>query len=249
MARKIAITNQKGGVGKTTTSVCLAAALRASGQRTLLVDLDSQGNASAAVGLIIENDERTLKDLILEKGQAADYIVATGWTDIIPSNNSLKDVEERLVRKQAWEMLKTVLEPVEAAYDFILFDCPPSFNVFTKNALVAAGEVMIPVDSGFFPLLGLKQLLEEIGYVKRSLNPKLELLGVLACKYDRRSSLSDQTYETLKSHFPDKLFRTVIRVNVDIVKAQIAQQNLFEYNPSSKGAEDFLALAQEIIHG
>lgn len=249
MARKIAITNQKGGVGKTTTAVCLAAALWASGKKTLLVDLDSQGNASAAVGLIIENDERTLKDLILEKGRAADYIVATGWTDIIPSNNSLKDVEEKLVRRQALDWVKTALAPVEAGYEFILFDCPPSFNIFTKNALVAAGEVMIPVDSGFFPLLGLKQLLEEIEYVKRSMNPRLELLGVLACKYDRRSSLSDQTYEILKNHFPDKLFRTVIRINVDIVKAQITQRNIIEHNPGSKGAEDFLALAQEIIHG
>ena len=249
MARKIAITNQKGGVGKTTTAVCLAAALRSLGKKTLLVDLDSQGNASAAVGLIIENEGPTIKDLILEKGRAADYIVSTGWTDILPSNNALKDVEEKLGRRQAPDWVKAALAPVEANYDYILFDCPPSFNVFTKNALVAAGEVLIPVDSGFFPLLGLKQLLEEIGYVKQSLNPSLELLGVLACKYDRRSSLSDQTYETLKSHFPDKLFRTVIRVNVDIVKAQITQQNLFEYNPSSKGAEDFLALAQEIIDG
>jgi len=158
-------------------------------------------------------------------------------------------VEERLVRRQAWDLVKTVLEPVESGYDFILFDCPPSFNVFTKNALVAADEVMIPVDSGFFPLLGLKQLLEEIEFVKHSLNPGLTLLGVLACKFDRRSSLSDQTYETLKNHFPEKLFQTVIRVNVDIVRAQINQQNIFEYNPSSKGAEDFLALAKEIIHG
>ena len=159
MARKIAITNQKGGVGKTTTAVCLAAALRAIGKRTLLVDLDSQGNASAAVGLIIEDDGPTLKDLLLEKGGASDYIVATGWTDIIPSNNALKDVEEKLLRVQAFDRIKTALQPLETRYELMLFDCPPTSNVFTKNALLAAAEVLIPVDPPFFPLLGLKQTL------------------------------------------------------------------------------------------
>jgi chromosome partitioning protein len=136
-----------------------------------------------------------------------------------------------------------------ADYDFVFFDCPPSINVFTKNALVAADAIIIPVDAGFFSLLGLKQLLEEIDRIKKTFNPKLALQGVLACKFDRRTALSEQVFAILKQDFPDKLFNAVIRVNIDLVKAQIAQKNIFEYNSKSKGAEDFLSLAEEIING
>jgi len=249
MARNIAFTNQKGGVGKTTAAVGLASGLTLKGKKVLLVDLDAQGNASAAAGLIIENEGKTIKDLFLEGGTAADYITKTGIADIIPSNNSLKDIEIEILNGMKFDLLKKAMKPIRDSYDYILLDCPPSFNVFTKNALALADEVIIPVDMGFFSLLGLKQLLEEIVRIKRDMNRSLKLRGVLVCKFDRRTALSDQVLETMKTSFPNQLFRSMIRVNIDLVKSQIAQQSIFEYNPKSTGAEDFLALTEEIIHG
>jgi len=249
MGKAIAITNQKGGVGKTTTALGLAAGLKAEGKKVLLVDMDAQGNASAAAGLIIENELKTVKDLLAERAAPEQFIVRTEMIDIIPSNNSLKDLERDLIDNDDFEILKNVLKPLRAKYDFILIDCPPSINSFTKNALAAADEVIIPVDVSFFAILGLKQLLEEIEFIKRDLNPRLRLRGVLACKYDRRNNLSEQVLQTLKANFPDKFFQTVIRVNIDIVKAQIAQVDIFKYNARSYGAEDYLALTQEVING
>ena len=249
MGKIIAITNQKGGVGKTTTALGLAAGLKAEGKKVLLVDMDAQGNASAAAGLIIENELKTVKDLLAERAAPEQFIVRTEMIDIIPSNNSLKDLERDLIDNDDFEILKNVLKPLRAKYDFILIDCPPSINSFTKNALAAADEVIIPVDVSFFAILGLKQLLEEIEFIKRDLNPRLRLRGVLACKYDRRNNLSEQVLQTLKANFPDKFFQTVIRVNIDIVKAQIAQVDIFKYNARSYGAEDYLALTREVING
>ncbi len=249
MGKAIAITNQKGGVGKTTTALGLAAGLKAAGKNVLLVDMDAQGNASAAVGLIIENELKTVKDLLAERAAPEQFIVCTEMIDIIPSNNSLKDLERDLIDNNDFEVLKNVLRPLREKYDFILIDCPPSINSFTKNALAAADEVIIPVDVSFFAILGLKQLLEEIEFIRRDLNPQLHLRGVLACKYDRRNNLSEQVLETLKASFPDKFFQTVIRVNIDIVKAQIAQVDIFKYNARSYGAEDYLALTREVING
>jgi len=249
MGKIIAITNQKGGVGKTTTALGLAAGLKAEGKKVLLVDMDAQGNASAAAGLIIENELKTVKDLLAERAAPEQFIVRTEMIDIIPSNNSLKDLERDLIDNDDFEILKNVLKPLRAKYDFILIDCPPSINSFTKNALAAADEVIIPVDVSFFAILGLKQLLEEIEFIKRDLNPRLLLRGVLACKYDRRNNLSEQVLQTLKANFPDKFFQTVIRVNIDIVKAQIAQVDIFKYNARSYGAEDYLALTREVING
>lgn len=248
MGRAIAITNQKGGVGKTTTALGLAAGLQANGMTVLLVDMDAQGNASAAAGLIIENDMKTIKDLLADNADAEQFIVQTEMVDIIPSNNSLKDLERYLIDNNGFVNLKKVLKPVKDKYDFILIDCPPSINSFTKNALVAADEVIVPVDVSFFAILGLKQLLEEIENIKRDLNPGLHLRGVLACKFDRRNSLSEQVFDILKTNFPDKFFQTVIRINIDIVKAQIAQEDIIRFNSKSAGAEDYLALTREIIN-
>lgn len=248
MARKIAITNQKGGVGKTTTALGLAAAFQIKGKKVLLVDLDTQGNASAALGLILEQDTSTLKELLSEKANPLDYIVSTDIMDIIPSNNSLKDIEKDLLQNETFDLLKRCLAPVEANYDFILFDCPPSFNVFTINGLVAADGYIIPVDVGYFAILGLKQLLEEIDQIKQKLNPSLSLMGVLASKFDKRTTLSDQVIETLKNNFQDTFFKTIIRVNIDLVRAQIANESIFKFNPKSTGAQDFLCLSEEIIN-
>jgi chromosome partitioning protein len=248
MARKIAITNQKGGVGKTTTTLGLAAAFHLKGKKVLLVDLDTQGNASAALGLILEQDATTLKELLSQDANISEYIVSTEFMDIIPANNSLKDIEQQLSQNDTFDLLKKRIAPIEADYDFILFDCPPSFNVFTINGLVAADEYIIPVDVGYFAILGLKQLLEEINQIKQKLNPSLSLSGVLASKHDKRTTLSNQVLETLKSNFQDTFFKTTIRVNIDLVRAQIANESIFKFNPKSTGAQDFLCLSEEIIN-
>jgi chromosome partitioning protein len=249
MARKIAFTNQKGGVGKTTAALGLAGGLTRRGKRVLLVDLDAQGNASASLGLVIEGDGRTLKDLLLEGGNPSDHIVSTTEGDILPANNALKDIEPLLLRDDGVGRLKKMLAPLGRSYDFILFDCPPSINVFTRSALAAADEVIVPVEVGYFAVLGLKQLLEEIEGIRREHNRTLKLRGVLLSKYDRRTALSDQVLDMLREDLGERLLETAIRVNIDLVRAQIAQQSIFDYEPRSAGAEDFRSLTEEILHG
>lgn len=249
MAKSIAITNQKGGVGKTTVAVNLASGLGKAGKKTLLVDLDSQGNASASCGFILDEAGKTLKDLLKSGGDVRDFIVTSGELDILPANNSLKDIEGELLANTSFDRLKTLLEPVLPLYDYIVIDCPPSINVFTKNGLKAARHLIIPVDVGYFSLLGMKQLLEEIHYVQEAINPDLAIMGVLASKYDRRTTLSAQILETLKNSFPEHIFTTIIKANIDIVRSQIAHKNVFDYNPRGQAAQDFRSLVEEVLNG
>jgi chromosome partitioning protein len=249
MAKKIAITNQKGGVGKTTAALGLVAGLRKKDKKSLLIDLDPQGNASVASGLIVEAGEKTIKELLEGKGSTHDFIVSIDDIDIIPSNNALKDIENTLSHRGNYGVVKEALSQVESIYDYVVLDCPPSINVFTKNALTAADEIIIPIDVGYFSMVGLKQLLEDIEHMKEDLNPVLTLRGVLVSKFDKRTSLSNQILEIMESSFPGQIFKTVIRVNIDIVRSQIAQKNIFSYNARSTGAEDFLSLTEEIING
>lgn len=248
MGKTIAITNQKGGVGKTTTAVNLCAGLKINGKNVLLVDLDAQGNASAATGLIIEDGTKTVKELLTENGKTDDYILQTDTFDIIPANNSLKDIEDFLFHQGDFYILLKKLKDAKNTYDYVILDCPPSINVFTKRGLTASDEIIIPVDVGYFSILGLKQLLEDINHIKKELNPSLKLLGVLACKVDKRTTLSAQVITILKENFPNQIFKTYIRINIDIVRSQIAQENIFQYNAASSGAKDFLSLTEEIIH-
>ncbi|QWR76332.1 ParA family protein [Candidatus Magnetomonas plexicatena] len=249
MSKTIAITNQKGGVGKTTVSVNLAAGLSKAGKKTLLVDVDAQGNASASVGLMIESGGKTVKDLLTSGGSPRDFITTVDSLEIIPANNALKDMEETLVKNKSFDVLKKALAPIVNDYDYIVIDCPPSINAFTKNALTMAEHIIIPVDVGYFSILGLKQLLEEIELEKKILNPALSILGVLACKFDRRTSLSQQVFDTLRESFPDKLFKTTIRLSIDIVRSQIQHKSVLDYNPKSLVAQDFQQLIEEILNG
>lgn len=249
MARIIAIANQKGGVGKTTTAVNLAAALAQSGSRVLLVDLDAQGNATMGSGVDKRELSASTCDVLLEEQHADAAIVTTpeGF-DLLPGNTDLTAAEIELMDEEGREQrLKRALDPLRTKYDFIIVDCPPALSLLTLNALTAADSVLVPMQCEYYALEGLTALLTTIDALKAKLNPRLEIEGVLRTMFDVRNNLANAVSAELVSHFGDKVFRTIIPRNVRVAEAPSHGQSIVGYDKGSRGAIAYLGLAGEVL--
>ena len=247
MARRIVVANQKGGVGKTTTAVNLSAALREVGQRVLLVDFDPQGNATSGLG-VDKNHSPNVYDVLIGESDCAKAIVSTPYGDVLPSNKALAGAGIELVGMEHREyLLSNALDTVEENYDFILIDCPPSLELLTLNGLCAADTVLVPVQGEYFALEGLSDLMNTIRIVRRSLNRKLELEGVLMTMFDSRTNLAMQVAEEVKRYFPGKVYATVIPRNVRLSEAPSHGKPITAYDRSSRGYEAYTALAEEFL--
>jgi chromosome partitioning protein len=246
----LAVVNQKGGVGKTTTSVNLAAALAQSGSRVLLVDLDPQGNATMGSGIDKRGLPHTVYHLLLGlAGLAAVRARAErGGYDLLPSNRELAGAEVELVELAGRESrLKDALAGVASEYEFVLIDCPPSLSLLTVNALTAAQRVLIPMQCEYYALEGLSDLVGTIKRVRAHLNPQLEIAGLLRTMYDPRNTLSQQVSEQLESHFGDKVYRTLVPRNVRLAEAPSYGVPAVMWDAASKGAQAYVSLAREIL--
>ena len=250
MGRIIAIANQKGGVGKTTTSINLAACLAEKGQKVLVIDIDPQGNTSSGFGLDKDELEDTIYDVILQEKSLKDVIVkdVIENLDIAPSNVNLAGAEIDLIGVEKREyVLKRAIEKVKDSYDFIVMDCPPSLSMLTVNAMSAADTVLVPIQCEYYALEGLTQLLHTIELVKQRLNKKLVLEGVVFTMYDSRTNLSLQVVENVKDNLNQTIYKTIIPRNVRLAEAPSHGQPINIYDSKSAGAEAYRLLAEEVI--
>ena len=247
MGRIVAIVNQKGGVGKTTSAVNLTAALTEKGARVLLVDFDPQANASSGMG-VSRRSKYTSYDVIINEVPAAQAIVHTQWGDVLPSSSALAGAGVELTGMERREfVLKEALEPLAEQYDFIFIDCPPSLELLTLNGLCAAEQILIPVQCEYYALEGLSDLMSTMRLVKRRLNPKLTVFGVLLTMFDGRTNFSAQVAQEVRRFFPGKVYGAAIPRNVRLAEAPSHGLPVTVYDKHSKGARAYFDVAEEIL--
>ncbi|MCD5397617.1 AAA family ATPase [candidate division NPL-UPA2 bacterium] len=251
MGKVLAITNQKGGVGKTTTAVNLSASLAEAGKRTLLIDIDPQANATSGLGLSKKELKQSVYSALFDHQLLSLLRVETEipWLDIIPSSRQLAGAEVELVEIEARESrLKSTLQELRERYHFIIIDCPPSLGLLTVNGLTAADAVIVPIQCEYYALEGISQLLEAVDLVKDRLNPSLKVAGILLTMADGRISLSGQVIEEVRKFFADKVYRTIIPRNVRLSEAPSFGKPILLYDAFSSGAEAYRQLAKEVIN-
>lgn len=250
MSRTVSIFNQKGGVGKTTTIINLGAAVGKKNKKVLIVDVDPQGNTTSGLGLNKRNLNTSTYDLLINEIPVKESIVKTSAENVflVPSNVELAGAEVELVKLENRELrLKKALEEVYSEYDYIFIDCPPSLGVLSINALVASNSVLIPIQCEYYALEGVSQLVDTIKLVKRSLNPSLEIEGVVLSMFDGRTNLSIQVVDEVKKHFRGKVYTSIIPRNVRLAEAPSYGLSVIDYDPKSRGAEAYIDLAEEFL--
>lgn len=250
MAKVIAIANQKGGVGKTTTSVNLSACLGELGQRVLLIDIDPQGNATSGLGIDKGKIEKSIYDVLVDDIPIKDTVIGTEVDNlkVLPATIQLAGAEIELVASMSRETkLKKAIDKIKNEYDFIIIDCPPSLGLLTINSLTAANSILVPIQCEFYALEGLSQLLKTITLIQDNLNQDLVLEGVVLTMFDSRTNLSGQVVQEVKNHFQQKVFKTIIPRNVRLSEAPSFGRPVIKYDPKSKGAEVYYNLAKEVL--
>lgn len=248
--KTIAFTNQKGGVGKTTSTINVGAGLCLQGKKVLLVDLDPQANLTYSLRMNSQRLDTTIYDVLKGKIDPKDAIINHNGFDILPSSIDLSGAEMEFANEPAREtLLRNILGRLDNGYDYILIDCPPNLGLLTLNAFTAVREVFIVLQSEYLALHGLSKLMDVIKIVKERLNPDIELSGIICTLFDKRKNLNREVVDHIKDYFGDKVFKTIIRDNVALAEAPSHHKTIFEYDPESRGAEDYMALAKEIRNG
>ena len=251
MGRITAVGNQKGGVGKTTTSINLSACIAAKGKKVLVIDIDPQGNTTSGYGIEKNELENTIYELILGDCSIEDCIIKDIMPNIsiLPSNVNLAAAEIEMIGVEKKEfILRNEVDWIKDRYDFIIIDCPPSLSFLTVNAMTTADSVLVPIQCEYYALEGLSQLIHTVNLVKERLNPELEMEGVVFTMYDSRTNLSAQVVENVKSHLSQKIYNTVIPRNIRLAEAPSYGKPINMYDPKSAGAESYMALADEVIN-